>query len=542
MKIKIFIAILLVSPILSCNTTTKEYVVLQIGKYKLTTTEFELKRKAERYKLLTDQALEDKLIEDGRIVAFALDHGYDTISDLNKLTEYASRAYVASTDRSLLNGKVKPDFQLTDKAIKEAYLKRSQVYLLEVIWFPSKNLSDKYQAKAKDFNIIKQKVSGDKNIKIFNISLQFPYYPLSVYRRIDTVNTGDVIGPVETEDAYITAHVTSVRQVNQEPYEKEKARIKQELLLGLTQKSNWESQKRIFNEAKLEMDDAAIKELTSKFNAREKSWPGVDPELVLASYKLGSKRIKYSVSDFKEFVNNEPMFMGSLSAPEDVKKMLRTFITEQYLFAEALQMNIQANEEYRQFTQGYREKIFVEYYKRNHIYPKISIQPKEVEDYYSKHNNNFRVFESATVSVYKFRDIREAYHQRMVLSAKARDMVAPKKNIGVNSLLATDIEVNIKDQSNDPKLIKAILSLPPGQISAPIELKGEYWLISVSSRKGLITLPLSYAKEEITRVLQSQKEKQITAHLLEGMTTKYPVEKNNILQYLSSTKTTDYHL
>lgn len=118
----------------------------------------------------------------------------------------------------------------------------------------------------------------------------------------------------------------------------------------------------------------------------------------------------------------------------------------------------------------------------------------------------------------------------------------PKKNIGVNSLLATDIEVNIKDQSNDPKLIKAILSLPPGQISAPIELKGEYWLISVSSRKGLITLPLSYAKEEITRVLQSQKEKQITAHLLEGMTTKYPVEKNNILQYLSSTKTTDYHL
>lgn len=543
MKNKIFVAFLFITVIISCKTPRKDDIVLQIGKYQLTGTELEEKRKAARYRLLSDQALQKKLIEDGRIVAFALDHRYDTISVLNKLVDYASRAHATGNDGFAWNNKVKSTLQVTEKDLKKAYLVRSHVYSLEIIQYPS-SISEQCKSKVKDFNLIKQRLSGSENVKVFNTTLRFPYYPLSIYIGMDAINTGQVIGPVETEDGYIIAHVTGIRQINQSSYEQERNGIKQELLSGLTQKQTWEMQKHTLAAAKFEMDYSAIKELTAKFNAREKNWPGLDPTLVLLTYNSGKKQVRYTVSDFKEFVNNEPVFLGSLSAPEDVKKMLRSFITAQCLFAEAKQMNIQTDKKYLQFANDYREKIFIEHYKRNYIYPKVSIQPKEVEDYYREHNGTFSAFESATVSVCKFRNIREAYQHRALLLKTGRNSAEPEKNIsldnGTKLPICTTTEIKISDQ-NDPKLIRAILTLHPGQLSVPIEFKDEYCLISVISKKGLTTLPFIYAKENIIQALRSRKEKQLNEQLLAGLQAVYPVETNKLAQYLSIANKVDSH-
>jgi hypothetical protein len=89
MGAKLLVAILLTVCFYGCNSNTNEKIVLSIGKYKLSKDELESKRKSERYKSLTDQALEDKLVQEGLILAFTLDHQYDTISTLKKLMEYS---------------------------------------------------------------------------------------------------------------------------------------------------------------------------------------------------------------------------------------------------------------------------------------------------------------------------------------------------------------------------------------------------------------------------------------------------------------------
>jgi len=95
--------LLLIITSLGCNTNSVEDTVLQIGGYKLTTTELELKRQNDRYKPLGKQELEDRLIEEGCILAFALDNKYDTITTLNKLLEYASKSFAARVDGFVWN-------------------------------------------------------------------------------------------------------------------------------------------------------------------------------------------------------------------------------------------------------------------------------------------------------------------------------------------------------------------------------------------------------------------------------------------------------
>ena len=106
--------LLLIITSLGCNTNSVEDTVLQIGGYKLTTTELELKRQNDRYKPLGKQELEDRLIEEGCILAFALDNKYDTITTLNKLLEYASKSFAARVDGFVWNARITAPLQTVE--------------------------------------------------------------------------------------------------------------------------------------------------------------------------------------------------------------------------------------------------------------------------------------------------------------------------------------------------------------------------------------------------------------------------------------------
>lgn len=538
MSVKILAAILSITVLFSCNTKNNEEPALEIGQYKLTAPELEAKRKNEKYRFLTDQAFNDKLIEEGRILAFALDQGYDTVSALKKLLEYASRSYATSPDGFVWGKKIASRRELTEKDLREAYQKRSQELILDVILIRNKSVLDKYFSPGKDFNFLKNSVSSVRDAKVFTVPSRFPYSPLSIYiSDVGNAKKGDVLGPVNTEDGYLVARVADIKPLSQNPYEQEKESIKREMVSMSEKKDMWDNQQQIFNKADLEINDSAIRELTSKFNTREKSWPGVDHNLVVMNYTLGDKRITYHVSDFDEFVKNEPVFLGSLSNPDDVKNMLRSFVTERYLFAEAQQMNIQADGEYQRFRKNYKEKLLIEHYKRNYIYPKISVQPKESEDYYRKNSNNFKAFESASVIVYRFDSRRDAFRGGRVLMSKISGSPNPRINAQNTNRLplpeAHYSEVKLTDQNHSPEFIKALLKLKPGQISSPVEVNGEFLIIVLSSKRGLITLPYNYVKNEIDQLLKSQKELQISNQLTEGLKEKYPAKTNKIQDYLS---------
>src|SRR5690606_29274248 len=164
-------------------------------------------------------------------------------------------------------------------------------------------------------------------------------------------------------------------------------------------------------------------------------------------------------ADFIEFASNQPVFFGLLSNPADVKKMLSSNIIDKYLYAEAEQMKMENDEEYLQFKKNYREKVFVEYYKRQHVYPKLSVGTSEIENYYQKHHKNFIGFESALVSIYEFPDMQKAFQGRakiatpIKLSAQSGDL----KKAG-----APLVELKMDSQASDPKIVSSALKLNPG--------------------------------------------------------------------------------
>jgi len=511
--------------------------VLSIGQYKLTSNDLEWQRRGDRYKSLSNEALQEKLIQNGRILAYALDHRYDTIKALNKLLNYASRSYATRSDGFIFNKKIEPKLKLTDSDIKNAYRKRSQQLILEVIQLRDKKVLDKFYKSPNDFNVLKEQVAFAKNGQVFTAPSRFPNVPLSIYAsNVENAKAGDVFGPLETEDGYLIVGVAAIKPLNQNAFEQEKDEIRKEMVAALTRKHMWQMDKRIAGQANIKINDKAILALTSKFDAQEKSWPGVSPDFVLMSYVLEGKPVTFRLANFAEFVQNEPVFFGSLNNPDDVKKMLHYFVNEQYLFAVAQQMNVQADSDYQQFRRNYQQKIFVEYFKRTNIHPKLSVSAREVEYYYRNHNNNYSVFESATVAVYKFKDFQKAFRAHSLLTHNARSAGKPQEGNLLNKTALPEpitMDVNMKDSTNSPQFIDALLKLPSGQISSPINVNGEFLLISVKSKSGMTILPFVYAKEQVKKQMRSEKERQVMARVQERLKANYAVKENKVDQYLS---------
>lgn len=527
--------------LISCTRNNKDGLLLQIGDHRLTIPDYELKRKSDKYKSLTDQQLQDKLIEEGRIIAFSFDHKYDTISALNKHLEYAMRFYASKVDGFVWNKKVKPKLELTDSEIHQAYLKRSHNYSLEVIHIPSKSILDKYQKPGslqseREFNLLKKNGASDPDVSVSNVNARYPFYPIGIYTdKIYTAKAGDLLGPIEALDGYYIIRIAGIKKATQNDYRNEKALIKQELLSGLTQKYIFESQQEIFGKANVRMNDAAIEELASKFNDKEKKWPEVNPGLILMDYNFEGKRARYYAADFFEFVANEPVIFGSLSKPADVRKMLSSNIIGKALYAEALRMNIESDEEYLHFKKNYRENVFLEYYKRQHIYPKISVERAELENYYHQHRHEFKGFESARISIYRFPDIQKAFEGRMQISnpVKISALSTDSGSGKAARIPKTDVvDLNLNNPNTDPRVVAEILKLNPGQVSSPIAANGEYLIVTLVSKKGTITLPYRYVEEDIRKLLYAQKETHINTQQMEELKAKYPIEENRMADYL----------
>lgn len=546
-KVKILVWIFCLPALISCKRNNKDGLLLQIGEYHLTIPDYELKRKSDKYKFLTDQQLQDKLIEEGRIIAFSFDHRYDTISALNKHLEYVMRFYASEVDGFVWNKKVKPKLELTDSEIHQAYLKRSQNYNLEVIHMPSKSILDKYQKPGKslqserEFNLLKKNVASDPDVSVSISNARYPFYPIGIYTdKIYAAKAGEVLGPIEALDGYYIIRIAGTKKATQNDYRKEKALIKQELRSGLTQKYIFESQQEIFGKANVRMHDAAIEALASKFNDKEKKWPGVNPRLILMDYNFEGKRARYYAADFFEFVANQPVIFGSLSKPADVRKMLSANIIGKALYAEAQRMNMESDEEYLRFKKQYQEKVFLEYYKRQYVYPKLSVQPAELETYYHQHRHEFKGFESARVSIYKFTDIQAAFEGRMQISNPVKISVLSGNNASGSAARIPKtgvVDLNLNNPNTDPRVVAGIFKLNPGQVSFPIEANGEYLIVSLVSKKGSITLPYRYVEEDIRKLLYAQKETHINARQMEELKAKYQIGENGMPEYIAKQTT-----
>lgn len=103
-----------------CNHAGRDTTLLKIGAYTFSAEDYEFVRNSAHYKNFTDEQLHDRLVEEGRILAYALEHRFDTIGELNLQLLYAMRYYASSVDGYVWNKKVKPLLQATNEEERKA--------------------------------------------------------------------------------------------------------------------------------------------------------------------------------------------------------------------------------------------------------------------------------------------------------------------------------------------------------------------------------------------------------------------------------------
>lgn len=510
-----------------CKPARADGLVLQIGTYELGRTEFASLSQRVTYNVLTDEQLQARLVEEGRILAYALEHRYDTIDLLNRQLEYALRYYVSSVDGYVWNKKVKPFLQVSTDDIRKAQAMRTQEYQLESIHFPNEGLVKKYciagqpVTTARAFYALQEKIKADPKVNFYRGFRRYPFFPLGVYLpSLAASRVGEVWGPIETLSGYYLVHVADKRAIKPGPGEQEQQAIREELLLGLKEKYIQESQQQVLREMKPQLQAVAIAEIASKADAKEKVWPGVDPNLLLMEYDFAGAHRAYTAADLMEFAQCQPMFTGSLSNPDDVKEMLHAHLVGISLFAQAQQMGMDNDTAYQLLRKRYQQGIFIQHYKQQQIYPKINIGEAELEKYYQAHQKELTCFASAELLMYKYPDRKSAFEGRQLLldqQARNVDRAAPLPT-------GERVVVQVKDTLYSKTVIDAIARLGPGGVSMPIAENGGHLVIYLFSKSGSLATPYKYAKEAIRDLLFSQKEQELIAML----GTDYPVKVDHI--------------
>jgi hypothetical protein len=359
-----------------CQTasTSKEVVLLKVGTWQLDTATCEYIVNSPSWTALTPEQQRDRLIEEGRILAFAADHRFDTISSLRCQLDHAMQYHVSSVDGYVWSKQVKLLLQVSDEDVQKVHALRRQEYKVETIYFSKEALLKEYytghQAKLSlhDFYALQQKVKGVPGTNIFSGYLRYPFYPLGVYLpALGNAATGTVWGPIEALSGYYFVHLADKQPLAPAPIAQEQDRIRQELLLAIKEKAIWESRQQVLRDTKPLLYETTIADIAAKADTTEKKWTGVDPELVLMEYEWKGVRRNYRLTDLIEFIQCQPAFTGSLADAGDIKQMLYAWLIGIHLYEQGRQMNMERDVAYVQFRDRYQQQLFISYYKTQHV-------------------------------------------------------------------------------------------------------------------------------------------------------------------------------
>jgi hypothetical protein len=529
----------------SCTKNkNNDNILLQAGKYEFTSLDYDmLNTRTNNY--FTNPQQMDKLVENAYILAFALDNKYDTIKLLSTKMFYGMRLYSAEVNGYVWNKKVKPNLKVSNDDLKRAYNKRSVQYSIECIGFPTGTKMDKYITSGtnvnteKSFYALKQHIAVIPEATSSVLQSTYPFTPFSAYtNKIENSKIGDVLGPIETPNGFYLLHVVGIKTVKQPPYNNEKAAIEHELLNVLTERYIMDSQKDILGKASPKMNDKSILYMASRFDNQTRQWPEIDENLILMSYQFKGKRQLFTAGDLKEFINCEPFFIGSPSKANDIKEFMKSYLMDIYLYEEAKGMNAEADEEFIAFKRYYRNKLFVQHYNEQYIYPKMKITASEVQRYYNENKNSLGGFESATVSLYKFRTQQAAFDGLMAI----KNFYSPNRqnpasielkpnNLGGMISVTEGVEINASDTTNDVNLVNAISESDAGQTLMPMKIDGEFCVVYLKNKNGITPLTYKYAKIKIERMLPEKKAQEAHDKQIAGLKAKYPLTINRLKEY-----------
>lgn len=487
-----------------CEPAPANAIVLQAGDFVLTEDAFQALRGQGAYRDLTDAQLAERLVTEARIMAFALQHRYDTLSQLQRQLDYAVRYQVSSVNGYLWNRTVKPSLRVSPDEIKKAYALRAQEYWLEYSFYTAQDT---------------QTFSGWRS---------YPFVPLAVYLpALALPETGKSYGPVKTLHGYCIVHVKEKRPARVRAFSEDSAAINGELLLALQEDKIWRSQEQVLQTTHPLFYDAAIDSVAAAFDPSGQTWAGVDMGLVLMEYTWQGKLRRFTLASLQELVQCQPLYMGSLQRAGDVKKLLESFLIGICLYEQAKGLGMEADPVFQLQKQQYLRGIYIQRFRQSYVHPRLSVSDKLVVEAYHRQQSPLRCFDKARVAWYDFADLPSALQARQSLldgslagQSTGDRTPAPK---------ADTISIAGNDTLLGKALFDAINRVQPGGLSMPVQEGKRFVVLRVLQKEGSIRMPLPYAADLIRQQLLAAQEQVILGELA----SLFPIQKNGLGDFLA---------
>jgi peptidyl-prolyl cis-trans isomerase C len=208
---------------------------------------------------------------------------------------------------------------------------------------------------------------------------------------------------------------------------------------------------------------------------------------------------------------------------EGKKQMLQQLITWELMYDFALENNLDKKEEYQTQLEEAKKGILSQMVI-NDVLSKVSVDEKEIEEYYNANKDKFSEGEQVS-----------ARHILVDSEEKANEIVdAINKGLSFGEAAKTYSTCPSKDQGGSlghfgrgmmvPEFEDAAFALEQGVLSKPVKTQFGYHVIIVDHKHEAGAKPLSEVRNQVSQMLAQEKQNSTYMNFVEGLQSKYKVE------------------